>query len=259
MSTSGTVELQVRDQVATILFNRPDRHNAMTWSMYESLSHYCEQIATDPSVRVAVLRGHGGKAFVAGTDIEQFQAFKTGEDGVAYERKIDRLVDQVEQLPIPTIAVIEGWCMGGGMAIASACDFRLGTPHARFGVPIARTLGNCLSLANTRRLAAGLGVAGAKRMLLGAETLDGQDALDAGFLYALASPEEIEKKTEALCRQLSALAPLTQHAAKAMIREVMTRDGLDTDALIAGCYGSADFREGVDSFMKGRPAVWSGS
>ena len=130
----------------------------MTWAMYEQLMHICTQLQTDKTVRVVTFRGAGGEAFVAGTDIEQFKAFKSGEEGVAYERQIDKCIGLLEALPMPTVAVIEGWAIGGGLAIATTCDFRIATPASRFGVPIARTLGNCLSAANLARLAAALGM-----------------------------------------------------------------------------------------------------
>ncbi len=108
----------------------------------------------DKNIRVAILRGTGGKAFISGTDISQFKAFASGEDGLAYEAKIDHFVETVERLRVPSIAAVEGYAVGGGLAIANACDIRIATPGARFGVPIARTLGNCLSAANIRKLCA---------------------------------------------------------------------------------------------------------
>ena len=145
MSTrAGTVRLSIDGGIAAIVFDRADAHNAMTWSMYEQLADICHALADDPAVRVATMRGAGGKAFIAGTDIEQFQSFSGGGDGIAYERRIDAGIDLIERLPMPVVAVLDGWVVGGGLAIASACDLRIATPDARFGVPIARTLGNCL-------------------------------------------------------------------------------------------------------------------
>ena len=150
----GTVSYERDGVIARITFDRPAARNAMTWTMYEELAAVCGKVAADPEVRVAVLRGAGGKAFVAGTDIGQFRDFKSGEDGVDYERRIAAYLAAVEELPVPTLAVIEGWAIGGGLAIAAACDLRVATPGSRFGVPIARTLGNCLSIANYACLAA---------------------------------------------------------------------------------------------------------
>src|SRR5260370_20624198 len=154
----------------------------MTWRMYEQLGEACAQIRREDGLRVAVFRGAGGKAFIAGTDIAQFREFRGGDDGIAYEEKMEAILAGVEALPVPTLAVIEWLSIGGGLAIAAACDLRIATPGSRFGVPIARTLGNCLSIANYARLIAALGASRAKRMLLLAENLSAEEALAAGFL-----------------------------------------------------------------------------
>ena len=182
----GEVRLVRDGAVATILFDRPQARNAMTWRMYEGLAVACEQLGSDSGVRMAVLRGVGGKAFIAGTDIAQFQEFTTAEQGVDYEAKMEGYLAALEALPMPTLAVVEGWAIGGGLAIAACCDLRIATAGTKFGVPIARTLGNCLSVANYARLIAALGLARAKRMLLMAENLSAEDALAAGFLMAVA-------------------------------------------------------------------------
>jgi len=143
--SEGTVHLERAGSVAKITFDRPAARNAMTWTMYEQLAAHCEQLAGDGSVRVVTLRGAGGEAFVAGTDISQFQAFTGGDDGLAYERRIDQSIALIERLPMPTVAIVQGWCVGGGLGIATVCDFRVATPSARFAVPIARTLGKASS------------------------------------------------------------------------------------------------------------------
>ena len=143
----------------------------MTWGMYQQLGDICAQLAGDDSVRVVVFRGAGGKAFVAGTDIAQFLDFKSGDDGMGYEEQMEAILGGLETLPMPTLAVVEGWAIGGGLAIAACCDLCVATPGSRFGVPIARTLGNCLSVANTARLVASLGVSRTKRVLLLAEMI----------------------------------------------------------------------------------------
>ncbi|GJE52782.1 Short-chain-enoyl-CoA hydratase [Methylobacterium tardum] len=133
--------------------------------MYEEQAAGLARIEADLAIRVAVLCGAGGKAFVAGTDIEQFVGF-SGDDGVAYEAQIDTYVAALKRVRVPMIAVVEGLAVGGGLAIANACNLRIAAAGARFGVPIARTLGNCLSSANLRRLTATLGLSSVKRMLL---------------------------------------------------------------------------------------------
>lgn len=258
MSNTGQVRLHIEAGVASVLFDRPQARNAMTWAMYEQLAAINRQLSTDRSVRVAVFRGAGGQAFVAGTDIEQFAAFKTGEDGVAYERQIEAGIELLCNLPMPTVAVVEGWCVGGGLAIATACDFRLATPGAKFGVPIAKTLGNCLAMANVARLRAAFGHQRVKRMLVLAEFIGADEALACGFLHATEAPESIDIATASLVQRLAALAPVTQRVSKATLERLATHDLAEAEDLIRAAYGSDDFHEGVAAFMAKRPPVWSG-
>src|SRR5438132_3930365 len=143
--SDGTVRLEIDGAIAHVTFDRPKARNAMTWGMYGELASICDELRARSDVRCTVFRGAGGEAFVAGTDIEQFRAFKDGDDGVEYERRIDAGIAKLEALPMPALAVVEGWCVGGGLAIATACDIRIATPASKFGAPIARTLCNCLS------------------------------------------------------------------------------------------------------------------
>lgn len=258
MNDPGQVRLQIEAGVASVLFDRPQARNAMTWAMYEQLAAINRELSADRSVRVAVFRGAGGQAFVAGTDIEQFAAFQTGEDGVAYERQIEAGIELLCNLPMPTVAVVEGWCVGGGLAIATACDFRLATPSAKFGVPIAKTLGNCLAIANVARLRAAFGQQRVKRMLLLAEFIGADEALACGFLHAVESPETIDPATSSLVQRLAALAPVTQRVSKATLERLSTHDLAESEDLIRAAYGSDDFHEGVAAFVAKRPPVWSG-
>ena len=257
--SDGTVHLNIRAGVASVVFDRPAARNAMTWAMYERLGQICEQLKSDAPVRVVSFRGAGGQAFVAGTDIEQFTTFSSGEDGVAYEKQIDQCIARLESLPMPTVAVIEGWTIGGGLAIATACDFRIATASSRFGVPIAKTLGNCLSVANLARLSAVFGIPRVKRMLMLAEVLTADEALACGFLLQLVEPGEIDVNLDKLCERLAALAPLTQRVSKEGLRRLVSHDLPADEDLVRLCYGSDDFREGVSAFLAKRTPVWKGS
>jgi enoyl-CoA hydratase/carnithine racemase len=183
--------------------------------MYEELSDSLARIEADPTIRVAVLRGAGGKAFVAGTDIEQFVGF-SGDDGVAYEAKIDTYVAALKRVRVPMIAVVEGLAVGGGLAIANACDLRIAAAGARFGVPIARTLGNCLSSANLRRLTATLGLSSVKRMLLLADMPTAESLEPLGYLAAIASPETLDATVAQICQRLLGHAPVTMRVTREM-------------------------------------------
>ena len=257
--SGGTVQLSISAGVASVVFDRPAARNAMTWAMYERLNQICEQLTSDTSVRVVTFRGAGGQAFVAGTDIEQFTTFGSGEDGVAYEKQIDQCIARLESLPMPTVAVIEGWTIGGGLAIATACDFRIASTSSRFGVPIAKTLGNCLSVANLARLSAVFGIPRVKRMLMLAEVLTADEALACGFLLQLVEPGEIDLNLDKLCERLAALAPLTQSVSKEGLRRLVSHDLPADEDLVRLCYGSDDFREGVSAFVAKRIPTWKGS
>lgn len=254
---NGTVRLAVDGAIASVVFDRPAARNAMTWTMYQELAAICEQVGNDPAVRVVCLRGAGGEAFVAGTDIEQFKDFD-GAKGLAYERNIDAGMARLESLAVPTVAVIEGWCVGGGLAIATACDIRIATPSARLGVPIAKTLGNCLSSANIARLVAAFGRPRVQRMLVGAEMLKAEEALACGYLAEVVAPDAIDAVAQGLCQRLAALAPVTQAVSKEALRRLLQQNLPDVQDLIARTYGSDDFREGVTAFLQKRPPVWRG-
>ncbi len=255
---SGQVHYTASGGVGAIVFDRPEARNAMTFAMYDALASICDQIAADQSLRVVTLRGAGGSAFVAGTDIEQFRAFSGPEDGVAYEAQIDARIGQVESLPVPTIAIIDGWAVGGGLALATACDLRIATPSAQFSVPIARTLGNCLSIANMARIIAGFGLGRTKRMLMLAEAIDATEALACGFLIEIVEAQSIDAHVAALCASLAAHAPKTLRAVKESARRLIAAHQPDGEDLIRDCYGSRDFKIGIEAFLAKQKPAWTG-
>ena len=252
---SSNVVWDIDESVGTLTFNRPQARNALTWDMYDALVEACEYVdASD--LRVLVLRGAGG-AFAAGTDISQFTNFTTGQDSIAYERRLDAVIDRLERVTRVTLAVVEGPAMGGGCAIALACDFRICSPTGRFGVPIARTLGNCLSAANTARLVDLIGPARAKDMLLNARVLDADEAVSLGVANRVLAAEHLDAEVRALSRELAQRAPSTVAATKAMLLRLRDhRRPPAADDVIAACYESDDFREGVAAFLEGRQPAW---
>ena len=245
--------------VATVTFDRPQARNAMTWRMYEQLATACARIASAPGLRVAVLRGAGGKAFIAGTDIAQFAAFRSAEDGLAYEEKMESYIVGLEALPVPTLAVIEGFAVGGGLAIAAACDLRIATPDARFGVPIARTLGNTLSIAAVARMMAYIGPARTKDLLFTGRLIDAEEGKAAGVFSEVVEPDRVESRTLEVAEQIAANAPLTIRSIKEMVRRLLVHARTEeVDDLIQMAYQSEDFREGVDAFLAKRAPRWKG-
>ena len=253
-------ELEVSQDgaVLTVLFNRPEARNAMTFAMYEGLEEACERADTDASVRVLVLRGAGGRAFVAGTDITQFLAFTSGEDGIAYEEGIERVVNRLEDVTVPTVAAIEGSCVGGGLALAAACDLRVATASSRFGVPIARTLGNCLSMNTYSLLVHHLGPGRTLDMLLRARLLSADDAHAAGFVGEVTPDGELDPALSALVGTLLGHAPLSMKAAGQAVARLRRANLPDGDDLVREVFGSADFRAGVSAFVNREQVSWTG-
>ena len=244
--------------VLTVTFNRPRQRNAMTWGMYEGLYEACERADADDEIRVMVLKAAGDKAFVAGTDISQFSDFSTGEEGVAYEEKIARIVSRLEDVDVPTVAAIRGFCVGGGLGIASVCDLRVATRSARFGIPIARTLGNCLSMNNYSLLLTHLGPARTLDMLLRARLFTGEEAAAAGFVAELCDDDDLDTTADAVVKTLLGHAPLSMWAAKEAVRRIRRASVPDGDDIVSRVFGSEDFRTAVAAFAAKQPVEWTG-
>lgn len=249
-----------RGGVCFVTLNRPQARNALTFAMYEGIRALAERAGDDDTLRAIVFAGAGEKAFAAGTDISQFTNFRTAEDALAYEAMVDRVLVALERCPKPTIAAIAGACTGGGAAIAAVCDLRIGMANARYGFPIAKTLGNTLSMANHARLAALLGPARTVELIYTARLLDAGEMRAAGLLSELLPDHAaLLARAEELARLVASHAPLTLRATKEAMRRLRERArDVDGDDLVGLCFGSADFREGVDSFLARRPAVWQG-
>jgi enoyl-CoA hydratase/carnithine racemase len=258
-AASDHVLVERSGAIVTLTFNRPEARNAMTWEMYERLYQTCEEVDGDDSIRVLVLKGAGGKAFVAGTDIGQFTEFKDGDDGLRYEREGDRRTFRVARVKKPVIAQIEGFAVGGGLGIAAGADLRVATPESRFGAPIARTLGNCLSMQAYARYFDLFGPSRLKEMIFTARLLTAEEALAAGFVHEIVAAEAIEARVRALAETVASHAPITLWATKEAVRRIQeARTVPNGDDLVARTYGSADFHEGVRAFVEKRPPRWSG-
>jgi|SRR5208283_234397 enoyl-CoA hydratase/carnithine racemase len=245
--------------VATITLNRPRFHNALTWAMYDGLIEICTRLASDPEVRAVIIRGAGDKAFASGTDIAQFAEVRNEAEGLAYEARLERAVGALEALDKPTLAAIEGYAVGGGAALALACDLRYGSASAQIGVPIARTLGNCLSLANYARLLDAVGPGLTKELLFRARLATAEEAKSAGLLNEVVPEGQAYRRALEVAAEIAAHAPLTIQVTKEALRRLRKRRAeVDGDDLIAQVYGSADFREGVAAFRERRKPRFRG-
>jgi enoyl-CoA hydratase len=247
--------------VVWITFNRPQARNALTWNMYSRLETACHEVNADRTVRAVVLTGAGGQAFVAGTDIGQFRTFKTEQDALDYEARGNLVMSTLESVRVPTIAAIAGACTGAGAAIAACCDLRIASPSARYGFPIARTLGNCLSMANYTRAATLIGFARLKDLIMRARLMDAQEMLSCGLISEVTPDEKsLPTRAQSLAEEVASLAPLTLWATKEALRRVrdaLLPAGADSDLIVA-CYTSWDFKEGVEAFLAKRKPHWTG-
>jgi len=250
-----------RGEILWLTLNRPQARNALTFAMYDRIRELSEEVNADPSVRVVVFTGAGGRAFAAGTDISQFRAFDRDQDALAYEERMDRVLTALESVRVPTLAAIAGACTGGGAGIAAACDLRICTPSLKFGFPIARTLGNTLSLGNFVRLSALLGMGRVKDLIFTARLVDAREALATGLVSEIVpSEDELEERALELALKLASHAPLTLQTTKEALRRIraqMMPPGGGSD-LVVQAYMSEDFKEGIEAFFAKRPANWKG-
>jgi enoyl-CoA hydratase len=249
---------EVRDGIGRITFNRPQARNSLTFGMYERLAEICANAGKEASLKVLILTGAGDKAFASGTDINQFRAFKTPQDAIDYETRIDRILSSLEQCQVPTIAAINGVCAGGGAGIAACCDIRIGTRTAKFGFPIARTLGNCLSMSSLGRLSALIGASRLKEIIFTARLIEAEEAVGLGLLNEVVEDgSALARRADELARLVASHAPLTLRATKQALHRMQPKVGEDED-LILMCYQSRDFREGMDAFLNKRQPQWTG-
>ena len=257
---SDDILFEQRDGIGRVTFNRPQARNAFTFAMYERLAEICEEADGDRAIKVLVFQGAGDKAFAAGTDINQFREFTTPQHALDYESRIDRVLGKLETCRVPTIAAITGACTGGGAGIAACCDIRIGTRTTKFGFPIARTLGNCLSMSNISRLTALVGPARVKDLIFTARLVEAPEALALGLLNEIVPDvATLQRRADETAKLVAGHSPITLEVTKEAVRRIrrtLSRD--EGEDLILKAYMSEDFREGMDAFLNKRTPNWKG-
>ena len=249
--------------IGYLIFNNPERHNAVSLEMWEAASHYLEDFRNDSAVRVVVLTGAGGKAFVSGADISKFAKERSTKEGIdRYNVAVDAANTAVFEFPKPTIAMIRGYCIGGGLNLAVCCDIRISNEKSRFAVPAAK-LGLGYGLSRVRRLLNVIGPQFAKEIFFTARQFDSAEAVAMGLVNRVVPDAEIEGYVANYAEAIGGNAPLTVTAIKRIIGEAL-KDPADRDAdlcdrLVKECFASKDYQEGRRAFMEKRKPVFTGS
>jgi enoyl-CoA hydratase/carnithine racemase len=246
-----------------LTLNRPESRNALTFRMYQKMSEFCQLAGTDDdqqNIKAIIISGAGDKAFAAGTDIGQFTDFKTPQHGRDYEEQIEAVISSIETCRVPVIAALHGAVTGGGLIIAAAAHLRLASANIKIGMPIARTLGNCLAISNLRRLVALFGEARVAHMILTAELLSSDQVLASGFVHEVLDDHDgLMLRAKEIAKRLAKMAPLTIQSSLESLRRLRNaQDCPDDSDLIAACYNSEDFAEGVAAFLEKRKPLWRG-
>ena len=260
---SDEILVEERDGVATVILNRPEQRNAISYSMWLELRRVAIDLETSPSVRAVVFRGAGDEAFSAGADIKGFGTHRNNSAKARlYASAVEGAMDAIETLSKPTICLIKGFCVGGGFEMTHACDIRIATDNARVGVTAAR-LGIAVGYGEIRRLVQLAGRAGALYVLLTAGLMDAQEALRLGLLHQVVSVEQVEESAYGVAEQAARLAPLSHKAHKEMIRRVLEDPGLrglspEEEALPFLHFDTEDYREGQSAFLEKRRPEFNG-
>jgi enoyl-CoA hydratase len=249
--------------VGIVTFNNPERHNAVSLEMWEATTSMLNGFAADPDVRVVVLNGAGGKAFVSGADISKFASERSTIEAVhAYNAKTDATYASIAEFPKPTIAMIQGYCIGGGLGLATCCDLRIASDNSRFAVPAAK-LGLGYGYTGLKRLVDIVGPSFAKEIFYTARQFDAEEARVMGLVNRVVPAAELETYVKSITDMISANAPLTIKAVKYTVGEIVKDESKKNIArsaeLVEQCFASRDYTEGRTAFMEKRKPVFTGT
>lgn len=264
MSISPCDKMVARQEgaIGWILFNQPERHNAVSLAMWQALEVIVDHYENNPDIRVVVVRGAGDKAFVSGADISEFETQRSGEEATRrYNETSQRAMRRLRELRKPTLAMIQGYCIGGGVAVALSCDIRLSADNARFGVPAAK-LGLGYEYEGVRKLVDLVGPSYAKEIFYTARQFSAQEAREMGLINRVVSAPELPTLVHEYASTIAANAPMTVASIKTIVGEIVKdpaeRDIALCDRLVDACFNSQDYREGRTAFMEKRKPVFQG-
>lgn len=262
MASTDKVISRKDGNVGYVIFNNPERRNAMSLEMWEATTRLMSEYAKDNSIRVVVLSGAGDKAFVAGADISKFGDERSSEEGVKkYNDAVEAAYASVHEFPKPTIAMIRGFCVGGGMGIASCCDLRIASEDARFAVPAAK-LGLGYGYPGVKRLMDIVGSSFTKEIFYTARLFDAMEAVEMGLVNRVVENSELEFYVKDYAATIGANAPLTVDSIKFIVGEACKdesqRDMKHCDDVVQACFKSEDYKEGRAAFMEKRKPVFKG-
>ena len=251
-----------RGRIGIMTFNNPEKHNAVSFEMWEAAEGILDAFEKDPEVRVVVLTGAGGKAFVSGADISKFESERASEEAVQrYNAMVEKVYSRIYRFPKPTIAMIRGYCLGGGLNLAICCDMRYANDAARFALPAAR-LGLGYGYDGIRRFIETIGIVATKEIFLTARQATAAEALRWNLVNAVFPDGVLEQEVMGIAEAIAGHAPLTIAAIKRATTEALKdeadRDVAACDAMVAACFASADYREGRRAFLEKRKPSFTG-